>query len=115
MTRFEKLQEMCRHYLKRLKGVAKKHELSYFVKGLIDANKKGECEASVEDVEMLARIANDDRIKRTDVAKILGVPYRNCTYDDLFENVDRIENRSSYSRVSAELYACDLKNEKENG
>ena len=109
------LQSMCRKYLKRLRKYADKIGLQKFVDDTIKANRKRECEANEKDVEMLARMAKDDRVNRTDVPKILGVTYRECNDKDLFQNIKRITNRGSYSKVSAELYACKLKDKKKDG
>lgn len=104
-----KLQSMCRNYLKRLRRYASKFGLEHFVDDTIKANKRKECKADTKDVEMLARMANDDRINRTDVPQVLGMSYRECNDNDLFQHIKRIENRGSYSKVSAELYSCKTK------
>lgn len=104
-----KLQIMCRTYLRRLKKYAGKFGLETFVEETIKANKRNECKAKTKDVEMLARMANDDRINRTDIPQVLGMSYRECNDKDLFQHIKRIENRGSYSKVSAELYSCKTK------
>ena len=115
MTRHDKIQQLCVNYLNKLKGVASKFGLKDFVSKTIEANKRKECKATEEDVEMLARIADDNRVNRVDVPPILHKGYRECHEKDLFYNVRKYPNRGTYSRVSAELYANDLKNEKNNG
>ena len=105
-----KLQSMCRKYLRRLRKYASKFNLEKFVDDTIQANKRNECKAEQKDVEMLARMAKDDRINRTDVPRVLGLSYRECNDKDLFQHVKRIKDRGSYSKISAELYACKTKN-----
>lgn len=112
MKKLEKLQSMCRNYLKEIKNIAKHYGLKDFVTNMIVANKNGDCKADVDDVEMLARIVNDDRIKRTEIPKILGLSYRQCVDQELFENIDRVDERGTYSRVSTELFKCELENNK---
>lgn len=107
--RKDKLQELCREYLGNLRHIARKYGLEGFVRDMMNRNKRKECVATEREVKMLARISNRDRIRRVEVPPILGKTYRECNDADLFGNIDRIENRSSYSRVSAELYGNELK------
>lgn len=115
--KFNKLQKLCRLYLFELKRMAKRYGLLDFVQGLIKSNEKGECKAELKDVELLARIANDDRVSRVEIPKILKLSYRQVNDNDMYDQIDRIDNRSSYSRISTELLACELeyKKEKQNG
>lgn len=114
MTKFEKLQLLCRQYLKEIKNVAKKYGLGTFVSELAIANKNGDCKADVNDVELLARIAKDERINRLDVPKLLGMSYRQCFDQGIFEKIERFEDRGTYSRISTELYKCELEKEEIN-
>jgi hypothetical protein len=107
-----KLQILCRHYLESLKQRARRHGLCRIVCDLIDANKREECKASENDVEMLARLCNDDRIARKDIPKVLGKPYNQCFNDDDFKHIRKVVNRNSYSKISTLMYAEDLKFEK---
>ena len=115
MRKNEKLQELCRTYLAKLKRKARKHGLAKFVNDTIIANKRKECKATKDEVEMLARMCDDDRISQKDIPPILGKSYRQCFEEDDFSHIDRISNRSSYSKISTMLYACGAKNKKKNG
>lgn len=45
-SRDGRLQALCRDYLRRLRYMARKHGID--VDGLISANKRGECEATLK-------------------------------------------------------------------
>ena len=102
------LQTMCRDYLDKLKFRARKFGLYKLVTDLIDANTRHECKASEQDVDMLARMCNDDRIGMNDIPPLLGKSYRRCFEDEDFARIKRSNTRKSYNKVSAILLATDL-------
>lgn len=106
--RNDTLQRMCREYLTMLKFRARKFGLYKFVTDMIDANTKKECKASEQDVDMLARMCNDDRIGMNDIPPLLGKSYRRCFEDEDFARIKRSNTRKSYNKVSAMLLATDL-------
>ena len=98
---------MCRDYLSRLRYMAKKHGID--VDGIINANKRKECEATQKEVEMLARCVDDERISRTDIPVILGKSYRQSNEDGDFERIKKLPRVGIYSEVSALLYKSKKK------
>jgi len=104
MNKESKLQELCRDYLYKLRHIAKRHGLLTWVDNTINANKRGECVSTEDEVEMLARMVEDDRISRTDVPKLLGKSYRQCFDDNDFDNIKKFKHVGIYSKVSALLY-----------
>lgn len=101
------LQSLCRHYLKRLRYMAKKHGLSVWLNEIIAANKRNECEATKKEVVMLSRLCNDERVTRTDVPKMLGKSYRQSVDDDDFSRIRHLPRLGTYLKLDALL----LKNE----
>lgn len=99
------LQRLARQYLARLKGIATKHGLHEWIATIIQANKRGECAATEKEVEMLARMCDDDRINRTDIPNILGVSYRTCFDKDIFDKIKKLGRKWVYSKVSAILFS----------
>lgn len=98
------LQALCRHYLKRLRYMAKKHGLSVWLNETIAANKRNECEATQKEVEMLARIVDEERVERKEIPKMLDKSYRQCCDDGVFDKIRRLPRVGIYSKVSAILY-----------
>lgn len=103
-ARNEKLQELCRGYLKRLSRIANKHGLGDFVKETINANKRGECRSTEYESQMLARLCDDERVQRIDVPKMLGKSYRHTVDDEDFEKIKKLKRVGIYSKVSVLLY-----------
>ena len=106
-TRNETLQALCRDYLGRLRYMGKKHGIN--VDSIIRANRKGECSGTEHEVQMLSRMANDERVSRTDVPKILGKSYRQVNEDEDFEHIKKLKHQGIYSKVSALLFAAKQK------
>ena len=98
------LQKLCREYLSRLKDKAKQYGLSSWLQDIIEQNKRNECYATEEEVEMLSRILDEERIVRTDVPKILEKSYRQCVDDEDFDNIKHLKRVGIYSKVSTILY-----------
>lgn len=97
----EPLQRLCRMYLMRLRHMARKHGLGGFVEDVLRANRRGECEGTRKEVEMLARLCDDERLSRQDVPSVLGKSYRGCVEDGDFERLKRMRRLGIYSKVSA--------------
>lgn len=98
------LQKLCREYLSRLKDKAQQYGLSSWLQDIIEQNNRNECSATEEEVEMLSRILDEERIVRTDVPKILGKSYRQCVDDEDFDNIKHLPYVGIYSKVSTLLY-----------
>ncbi len=115
MTTNDKLQSLCREYLSRLKHVAQKHGLGKWLDDILQANSRNECAATEEEVEMVARLCDDERITRLEIPPLLGKSYRQAFEEEDFEQIKKLKRVGIYSKVNAILYACKLKNEKEDG
>ena len=100
--RKDTLQALCRGYLVRLRYMARKHGID--VDGLIHANKRGECEATMKEVEMLSRLVDDERVARKDIPEIVGKTYRQCCDEDTFSKIKTLKRVGIYSKISALLY-----------
>ena len=103
MSRNEALQRMCRGYLGKLRYVAGKHGLGSWLGSLISANRRGECEGTQKEVEMLSRMVDDERVKRQDIPAILGKSYFRCCEDGDFDRIKTLRDAGIYSKVSAML------------
>lgn len=107
--RNNKLQELCRGYLLKLRPLAAKFGLGSFVDNTIKANLRNECAGTEEEVELLSRACDDERIQRTDVPKILGKSYRQSFEDDDFDKVKKLKHVGIYSKIGALLLGEELK------
>lgn len=105
MSEKEKLQSLCREYLSKLRATAEKYGLCPFVDTIISDNENGRCEGTEEEVEMLSRAIDDERVSRQEVPKILGKSYRQCVEAEDFENLKKLKRVGIYSKISALLYA----------
>ncbi len=106
-ARHAELQRLCRMYLGKLMHMAKKHKLDGFVRKTIWDNKRERCEGTEYEVQMLARMANDERIHRAAIPKMLGKSYRQCFEDEDFEQVKKLPYLGIYSKVNALLYKAE--------
>ncbi len=100
--RNETLQALCRDYLGRLRHMGKKHGID--VDGLIRLNRQKKCEATQHEVELLSRAVDDERLSRTDVAKVLDKSYRQANEDGDFDRIKKLKHQGIYSKVSTLLY-----------
>ena len=98
------LQRLCRQYLQRLNAKASQYGLSLWLKDIIKQNENGQCKATEEEVEMLARAVDDDRISRKDIPKILDKSYRQCVDDDDFDKIKKFRYVGIYSKISVLLH-----------
>ena len=100
----EFLQSVCRGYLGRLRGLADRFGLGGWLSGLVRANSRGECRATEDEVELLARMCGEDRVVRRDIPKMLGKSYRACVEGEDFEQIKRFPHVGIYSRISVLLH-----------
>ena len=98
------LQKICREYLSQLKGKAEKFGLSPWLQDIIEQNKRNECVATEDEVEMLSRILDEERVERKDIPKILGKSYRQCINDEDFDKIKKLKYVGIYSKISVLLY-----------
>lgn len=70
---------------------------------LISANVRNECSGTEEEVELLARCVDDERLSRQEVPKLLGKSYRQCYEDGDFDRIRKLKRTGIYSKVSALL------------
>lgn len=99
----ERLQELCRSYLRRLRYIARKHGIGSFVDETIAANKRHECAATEHEVRMLSRLCNDERLMRQEVPEVLGKSYRKCVEDGDFDRIKKLKRVGIYSKISVIL------------
>lgn len=92
-----------------MKAKAMKYGLCTWLQGIIDANERGECEATEDEVEMLARMVDDERVQRTEVPKILGKSYRQCVDDYDFDEIKKLRYVGIYSKISVLLHKMSKK------
>ena len=102
-TNDDTLQELCRGYLARLRYMAEKHGLGWWVDDTIKDNKNGKCKSTQKEVEMLARLCDDERVGRKDIPELLGKSYRQCVDDGTFDRIKTLPHVGIYSKVSALL------------
>jgi predicted transcriptional regulator len=107
MNRNETLQSLCREYLGRLKDTANNLGLLHWVNKTIEDSEKNKCEATEEQVEMLARMCDDERVSRSDVPKLLGKSYRKSFEDGDFENIKTLKHVGIYSKVKTLLFKSE--------
>lgn len=107
-TRNEALQRLCRDYLGRLRYVASEHGLLSQLDNLIAMNKRRECVSTEREVQMLARMCDDERVSRVEVPKILGKSYRRAEEDGDFDRIKRLRHQGIFSKVSAILLGKEL-------
>ena len=104
MNRKTELQRICREYLSKLKGIAKRHGLGDALANLIEANRREECEATEREVKALSRFCDDERLARSDIPNLLGKSYRQCCEDGDFDKIERLKRVGIYSKVNALLW-----------
>lgn len=98
------LQALCRKYLKQLELVADKYGMGDMVRELRKDNERERCVATKEEVEMLSRAVDKERVTRAQIPKILGKSYRQCCDDEDFEKIEKLPRSGIYSRISTLLY-----------
>lgn len=103
MNRNDKLQAVCRDYLSRLRPVANRFGLGSWVDGIISANKRNECSGTEEEVELLGRALDDERLSRQDVPDVLGKSYRQSMADGDFDRIRTLKRVGIYSKLSTLL------------
>lgn len=96
MSCHNKLQQLCRKYLKKLYRKARDIGLDEFVE-----NENGRCTATVEQVNMLASLCGDGRIKREEIPDLLGLSYRKCNEQKIFKRIRKFKDKGVYSKVDA--------------
>ena len=101
------MQALCRDYLHKLCDVAERRGLGAFVRDTIEANKRGECAATEQEVEMLARCVDDSRMTRVEIPKLLGKSYRKCDEQGDFDYIKKLPYQGIYSKVDALLYKSE--------
>lgn len=99
MSYHNKLQQLCRKYLKKLYRKARDIGLDKFVERTIAENENGRCTATVEQVNMLASLCGDDRIKREEIPDLLGMSYRKCNEQKIFKRIRKFKDKGIYSKV----------------
>lgn len=107
MSRDERLQALCRCYLRRLRRIASKYGLKGFVDDIIESNRRRECVGTEREVQMLARMVDDERIERSEIPEALGKSYRKCVEDGDFDRIKKLKRVGIYSKISVILNKKD--------
>lgn len=110
-VRFETLQTIARTYLAKMKTLAKKHRLDGWLNEVINANKRGECVAPKQEVDVLARMVDEERIGRREIPDLIGISYRTMNDNDLYEKVRKLGHVGVYSKNDALLLKAEMENE----
>lgn len=97
------LQSLCRLYLERLQSLAEQIGLHEWLNTTIEDNKNGKCVSTEEQVEMLARMCDEERLTREDVPKVLEKSYRKAYEDGDFEKIKTLKRVGIYSKISTLL------------
>ena len=63
--------------------------------------------ATEEEVCLLSRCIDDERLKRTDVPKTLGKSYRQSVEDGDFDKIAKLDHVGIYSKVDTLLYKAE--------
>ena len=84
--------------------MADKHGLGTWVRDIIKENKRGTCEATKNEVLMLERMVDEERVERNDIPNIVGKSYRQCVEENVFDKIDTLKRQGIYSRLSALLF-----------
>lgn len=111
-TRNDKLQALCREYLGKLRYMANKHGLGKWIDDTMRDNAQGKCKGTEHECRILARMVDDERIKNTDIPKMLGKSYRKCYEEGAFHRIKKLPSQGSYSKISALLYKQRQKGDK---
>lgn len=111
MSRNEALQQVCRGYLLRLRPLAVKFGLGGFIDETIKKNMRNECAGTDEEVELLSRACDDERLNRTDIPRLLGKSYRQSYEEGDFDKVKKLRRVGIYSKLSALLLKSEIDNE----
>lgn len=96
-------QALAREHLAKLQYRAEKYGLGQWLKDIIKANKRKECEATQSEVMLLARCVDEERIARKDIPKLFGMSYRQAEEKDLFSHITKLGATGTYSLASAHI------------
>ena len=112
MTKNKILRKLCRKYLNKLRFIAQKRGLEGWLNEMISETHRKDCEPTEYETQMLARLVNEERIKRDEIPPMLGKTLTDCHNDENFEHIKKLPVVGTYSRVSAILYASGVKQQK---
>lgn len=111
MKRNERLQAICRAYLRKMRHLAAKHGLGGWIDSTIKANARAECSGTEHEVRMLSRLCDDERVNRDDIQGLLS-----CSLCDInFGKIRKLPRHGIYSKVDAIMYGEKIKKRKKNG
>lgn len=107
----QSLQSICRGYLLRLRPLAEKFGLGGFIDETIRLNTQEKCSGTEEEVMLLSRACDDERLSRAEVPKLLGKSYRQTYESGDFDKVKTLRRVGIYSKLSALLLKSEIDNE----
>ena len=97
------LQENFRSYIKVLKNKFDNETVSECINKLLRDNVNGDCAATEEQVDMIAKLVDEDRMKREEIPRMFGKSYKQCVDDNIFSKIKTLPKVGIYSKVSALL------------
>ena len=80
-----------------------------FVVTTIDKNKSGTCVATRQQVDILASMCEDNRVKRAEIPNIVGKSYRFCLTGNLFKRLRKCQDQELYYHIDTLLLSEGLK------
>ena len=100
----DELQRITRHYLSLLRNIASKFGLKDWLDNLIEENKRGDCSATEDEALILSRLCDDERVNRDEVPRMIGMSYRFCMENDIFDKIKKLHRQGIYSKISVLLF-----------
>jgi Trp operon repressor len=105
------LQEIFRSYIKVLKNKFDNETVSECINKLLCDNENGKCSATEEQVDMIAKLVDEDRMKREEIPQMFGKSYKQCVEGNIFNKIKTLPKVGIYSKVSALLLKDKLDKE----
>ena len=113
MDRDNAIQVLARGYMSRLTALADSIGIGAWLNATKEANEKGKCKATQEQVDILSRICDEERIGRHEIPHLIGMSYRQAYEKDLFSTeIRKLKHVGVYSRNDALVLAM-CNNDKE--
>lgn len=111
----QEIQRLTRHYLGKLKRVANKYGLGGWVDNIRKENKQGKCKSTEYTCNMLATLAQEDRMYQQDIPRLFGISYNKAFEMNLFEKIAKKKCNGTFNRVSALLLKAMIMCEEKQG
>lgn len=92
--------------------MADKHGLTTWLNQAIKDTKRKDCEPTENEVMLLSRAVDDERLSRAEIPPLLSKPYNKCLDNKDFDKIKKLKRVGIYSKVDTMLYAENLKSKK---